>query len=868
VAEPTIPGASREEVPPSARDLLVEWANQQDGWVRAIVGDVVSTRRELSAAAIAEVKARYLAEKQLTDLEAPAVPEMGVAGEVDEPLDPLKLVALRDCRGVNALAENQSIAFHPRLTVLFGENAMGKTGYVRVLKRLANVRSAEPIIPDIHRPLAAADAASATVRFAIGDVEEEVAWQGEAGVPPFTRMTVFDSPAVALHLEGSVTYLFTPADLALFRYTHSAIEAVRVLLDADLVARQPRQNSFITAFTRGTVVHAEIEALSASTSLTTLTQLATLSETERNQIGPLRASVETLSSAASGGRREALRSRANVLQHLVTLSDALKAFEQAAYDDAVTAEAQARGVQADAADVLYREGKLPAELRPSWQAFIDAGERYLVASDRSDYPESDADCIYCGQKLGEASAALVQAYRAYASGAGAAAVATAHDRAVSLGSPLMSDQASTAVEAVRTILPGLEDGDAVPDWAADGRSLLDLAVGLREAVAESRTTARAGQVTEDLGLRARLSAAAIEAGATLTAMDGDAKERQRLLGEDRSRLAVLEDRQTLARLLPDIQSYVEQAAWSLRLRTLMTRFPALLRSLTETSKTASQDIVNRDFERAFFRECAALRAPTVALDFPGRRGEASRHKSVAPDHSLAEILSQGEQKVIAIADFLAEASLRTTSAPIVFDDPVDSFDYRRVGEIAKRIADLSDEQQVVVFTHNIMFAANLLGHFEERPSECLFYQVTQDNGHKGVISKATHARLDSLSGLKARVNEALQAAQGADDGDRQNRIDAAYDHIRAWCEVAVETKLLAKVTQRYQPNVAMQQLERIRPDRLGAAIAVIYPIWERSNRYIPGHSQPLETLGVRPTMDELRADWTALQQALRDYEAA
>ena len=36
----------------TARSVLVEWANEQDAWVRAIVGEVLATRRELAAAAL------------------------------------------------------------------------------------------------------------------------------------------------------------------------------------------------------------------------------------------------------------------------------------------------------------------------------------------------------------------------------------------------------------------------------------------------------------------------------------------------------------------------------------------------------------------------------------------------------------------------------------------------------------------------------------------------------------------------------------------------------------------------------------------------------------------------------------------------
>ena len=65
------------------------------------------------------------------------------------------------------------------------------------------------------------------------------------------------------------------------------------------------------------------------------------------------------------------------------------------------------------------------------------------------------------------------------------------------------------------------------------------------------------------------------------------------------------------------------------------------------------------------------------------------------------MLSEGEQKVLALADFLAESRMRGTKAPLVFDDPVTSLDYRRLDEVAARIQNLAETHQVVVLTHNI-----------------------------------------------------------------------------------------------------------------------------------------------------------------------
>ncbi len=231
------------------------------------------------------------------------------------------------------------------------------------------------------------------------------------------------------------------------------------------------------------------------------------------------------------------------------------------------------------------------------------------------------------------------------------------------------------------------------------------------------------------------------------------------------------------------------------------------------------------------------------------------------------MLSEGEQKVIAVADFLAEASFRGGSAPLVFDDPVTSLDHRRLNEMVQRIVALSDEHQVVVFTHNIWFASELLAQFDHREKDCSFYQVTVRDGAKGLISGGTHPRIDTVAKIRGRINKGVQDAKATNDDDRAPLVEATYDHIRAWCETVVETDLLGQVTRRYQPNVAMQNLERIKVDHLEEAIAMILPVYERACRYIPGHSQPMETLGVRPSIEELESDWEQLQEALRRYSS-
>ena len=861
-------GESTDRTEPniSARQRLVDWADQQDGWVRSIASEVLAVRRPLSGETVSAIRDEYLIEKQLVTGDAAPSLTLSDDGTGGDTTEPLTLTHLRGCDGVNALAAGQDIRFNPRLTVLFGENAAGKTGYVRVLKLLADVRSAEAIISDIHRP-SAPSTPQAVVGYSVGGVADELTWHGERGVTPFTRMTVFDSPAVAIHLADDVTYVYTPADLALFGYVHAAIEGVRSLLQDDINARLPKQNPFVNAFARGTDVFALVESMSASTNLSELEALANVSSEERTELDTLKTSIGALSSP-SGAEIEMLKSRASILQHLTVVGNALAAFDAEGFSVALGVEESARHQQTESAAAVFGGGQLADELRPVWQRFIEAGEQYLVASDRTAYPETEDTCIYCQQSLSAAARDLIESYRSYASGVAAEALRSATSRVTSLQEPILAASVTTAIEGLRAMLPSIVEGESPPDWAADGHALLTRMNEVHDTIQQRRSVPETNGNGASDSLVPRLTVALGEVKTAIQGLEGDAAQQRQLLAERQARVAQLEARVLLSRYMADIRTYVENAGWADRLTTLLRRFQGLLTGLTTVSKLASEDALNHDFERVFSDECRALRAPTVTLDFPGRRGQAARRKSVTRGHSLSDILSEGEQKVIAIADFLAEASLRTGSAPIVFDDPVNSLDHRRVREIAKRIADLSGFHQVVVFTHDIWFATELLAAFDANPSACSSYSVREEAGLKGLVSGERHPRSDTVQSIGRRINEKVQAAEGGSDDDRQERIDSTYDFIRTWCERVVEHELLKRVAQRFQPNVAMQHLTSIHADRLGGAIGTIYPIWEKACRYMTGHSQPLDTLGVRPTVTELKQDWADLQQALKDYEGS
>ena len=230
-------------------------------------------------------------------------------------------------------------------------------------------------------------------------------------------------------------------------------------------------------------------------------------------------------------------------------------------------------------------------------------------------------------------------------------------------------------------------------------------------------------------------------------------------------------------------------------------------------------------------------------------------------------MSEGEQKVTALADFLAESSLKPP-APVIFDDPINSLDYIRISEVVNRIVGLSATRQVIVFTHNIWFATELLSKFEKKPGECGYYDVGRDADVIGIVAKGSHPRSDSVNNLKKRINVLIEKAAKETGEVKEALVEKAYEHLRGLCEVVVEQELLAGVTKRYEPNVRMTMLPQIKGAALKAAVDEILPVFEECCRTIASHSQPLETLNIRPTLDGLKKDLKRVNDAVEAYQKA
>ena len=74
---------------------------------------------------------------------------------------------------------------------------------------------------------------------------------------------------------------------------------------------------------------------------------------------------------------------------------------------------------------------------------------------------------------------------------------------------------------------------------------------------------------------------------------------------------------------------------------------------------------------------------------------------------VEEVLSEGEQTALGLAGYFTEAYFDESKSALVLDDPVSSLDHIRRARVARRLAELAADRQVIVFTHDVAFVGDL-----------------------------------------------------------------------------------------------------------------------------------------------------------------
>lgn len=725
----------------------------------------------------------------------------------------VELRAMKNMRHVNAIAENQHLPFSATgMTVIYGDNGSGKSGYSRVLKRACRARDQmEAIHPNANLPMGKAGAPEAAFEIAVDNVAKDVHWtQGKAAPPELSSFAIFDSRCARAYLDSEDDFSYVPYGLDVFeglakvcKQLKASIDAEHAQSAADLTAFVPLQGE--------TPVGKLIATLSAKTTKAQIDALATLTPEELAQHATLNNSLKENNPKEKANQ---LRLRARRVEAIAT-----NATNKAGLvDQAVIAKLRAladsyRTAQAAAALAAkqFKEGEnlLPGTGGEAWRELFDSARKFAVESHPDkEFPElgADAPCPLCQQPLAEGAPRLLR-FEAFIQ---QEAEKTSQARRAGLYAeykPFIANVLALNLDEVTNSEIELLD----PQLAADTKAFEPALNARQEAIKAAVISHQWDGIDQALlNPAGRLQALADKLNAEAETLEkaSDEKARaalQKQFGELDARVR-----------LSQVKDAVVTAVTRLSHQAKLTQCLSAVKTNAISLKAAelAEKVVSKELAEALNREFKALGVGTLRVSLQSRsdKGKAL-HKlklELPQSRSPGDILSEGEQRAVAIGSFLAEVGLSGGTGGIVFDDPVSSLDHRRRERVAKRLAVEAAQRQVIVFTHDIYFLCLLAEETKLTGVPIVTQSLTRRAEGFGVADPELPFEGRSagkrIGALKAQHQSIAKLHKDGEEQEHRKQTVNAYFRLRMTWERAVEEVLLREVILRFRKGVETQRL--------------------------------------------------------------
>lgn len=334
----------------------------------------------------------------------------------------VSLVSVGDFKNVNRLLPGQTIPLGAEigLTVIYGENGAGKSGYARVIKKACRARGIQPIIrPNVFTSAVAANA-SAKIVFKVGGTDVPVIWiDGASTDPRLANVFVFDASSAGHYVSEDSAAAFTPYGLDLLPTLSKVCDAIDEQLKKDITQKQSSISGAIAnwKYDSNTQVGKLILGLSATTKEADINTHTGLDEKQTQRLQDLREALKAdplqkaKETRAAAARLDSFAKK--IASVAVDLADDKTDVLKKMLDDAKNADSAAKAFASGQFDSSFLMGT-GADL---WRTLWDAAREYSISAAYTDqtFPVTtgEARCVLCQQELDSEAVKRFTAFEAF-----------------------------------------------------------------------------------------------------------------------------------------------------------------------------------------------------------------------------------------------------------------------------------------------------------------------------------------------------------------------------------------------------------------------------------------------------------------------
>ncbi|WP_314273465.1 AAA family ATPase [Actinomyces naeslundii] len=691
---------------------ILGWLEKRPIWQRNLFQRVVRNQA-IDNSYIEQLVDLLVASKTVAP-ETPAltIDELPQGGDMKESIT---ICSVGDLQGVNALLGGQTLKFSPTgMTIVYGDNGSGKSGYARLLKQIVGARHHEEILSNVFTNERCAQ--SAQINYRCGGTDQAATWSRTFNDTTFGRVHFYDEACGNDYLQNETELSYRPSVLGLLDRLVELIDQVSSEIGKRITVEEAKQFS-LPNVPDGTSAANFLSELSDRTDPHSLDQLLDAHQDLDKEIQEYRqeeARLRATDPTKEKTRLFAIAKDAEALAaHLESIENTLS---PTAADRILTLKQRAMKLRASADEVSsssFADEPLPGVGSQTWRAMWEAAERYAQAEaypDR-DFPATEDDdvCVLCQQPLAQDAQARLRRFRDYVRNTVQQQAKDA-ERTYSAAVDQLKKFDVTTPSVLSWLVHFTDNSDLNKNTLA---AVLNVAVTAKERILERlqdntdegwvELAAVDISIVRSLATAKRDEANVIDLDSFKKSLDSVKKKLQEC--EGLQKLGVVKEE-----IVCEIKRRKHVALLTRKKRELSTT------QVTKLSKRLATDYVTKTVSDRFLYEANNLKLEHVVLSDPrGSKGAirqipALKEVSTASSISTMQVLSEGEQTAAGLAGFLTEVYFDESKSAVIFDDPMSSLDHQRRSNAAARIVELAQDRQVIVFTHDLIFLTELVKH--------------------------------------------------------------------------------------------------------------------------------------------------------------
>ena len=342
--------------------------------------------------------------------------------------------------------------------------------------------------------------------------------------------------------------------------------------------------------------------------------------------------------------------------------------------------------------------------------------------------------------------------------------------------------------------------------------------------------------------------------------------------------AAKDNREELQKELKNLQTRKWLAEQNAAIQEEVNRLQALERIQRAKKKTTSmalskkkgelaETLITEAFVQRFNSELKALGAARLKVKLI--KSKVSKGKVLhtlqldgAAQNPLSDVLSEGENRIISIAAFLADVTGRNYPSPFVLDDPISSLDQNYEEAVVQRLCSIASERQVIIFTHRLSLLVMVQDYAKKVSIEPAVICISEEpwgTGEPGDTPLHTQRPLKALNTLiDNRLSKAKKILNESGYDAYELQAKSLCSEFRILLERMVEYELMSDVVQRYRRAInTMGKIGNLA--KISEADCTYFDkLMTKYSRY--EHSQPLEAPVSLPEPDELESNFNQLKQ--------